>query len=69
MTGDERVALSSVKEMGLKAFAAAPIKTRDHIIGVLSLISHQKNAFTQDDLDLLASIGNGLAVAIENARL
>jgi PAS domain S-box-containing protein len=69
MTTDPRVTLDTVREMGLKAFAAAPIKTRDRIIGVLSLISHEKEAFTQDDLDLLVSIGNGLAVAIENARL
>ncbi len=69
MTTDQRVTISTVREMGLKAFAAAPIKTRDRILGVLSLISHEENAFTQDDLDLLVSIGNGLAVAIENARL
>lgn len=69
MTTDKRITLSTVREMGLKAFAAAPIKTRERTIGVLSLISHEKDAFNQDDLDLLVSIGHGLAVAIENARL
>jgi len=69
MTSDSRVSLNTVNEMGLRAFAAAPIKSRDRIIGVLSLISHHKDAFTEDDLNLLVSIGHGLAVAIENARL
>lgn len=60
---------AAVQTMGLRAFAAAPIKTRDRLLGVVSLISHQRGAFQQDDLDLLVSIGNSLAVAIENARL
>ncbi len=60
---------SAVQSMGLRAFAAAPIKGREGILGVVSLISHQRGAFQQDDLDLLSSIGKGLAVAIENARL
>ncbi len=70
MTQDKRAAdNAAVQSIGLRAFAAAPIKTRDRLLGVVSLISHQKGAFQQDDLDLLVSIGNSLAVAIENARL
>ena len=69
MTCDPRVPVSTVREIGLRSFAAAPIKSRDSVIGVLSLISHQRCAFDQADLNLLASIGSQLAVAIENARL
>ena len=58
-----------MREIGLRSFAAAPIKSRDSVIGVLSLISHQRRAFDQADLNLLVSIGSQLAVAIENARL
>ena len=58
-----------VDAMGLRAFVAVPIKSRDEILGVVSLISHRPAAFRQDDLDLLTAIGKSLAVSIENARL
>ncbi|HEX2912681.1 MAG TPA: GAF domain-containing protein [Chloroflexia bacterium] len=72
MTQDLRVramAGSAVQAMGLHSFAAAPLKARDKLLGVVSLISHSAGAFHKDDLDLLVSIGQSLAVAIENARL
>ena len=59
----------SAAELGLKSFAAALIKSREEVAGLVCLMSNQKNGFQQDDLDLLASIGQSLAVAIENARL
>ncbi len=59
----------SAEQLGLKSFAAALIKSREEALGLVCLLSQDKNAFRQDDLDLLASIGQSLAVAIENARL
>jgi PAS domain S-box-containing protein len=65
----EAVAGKAVRDMGLRSYAAAPIKTRDKLLGVVSIISHTAGEFGDDDLHLLVSIGNSLAVAIENARL
>ena len=42
---------------------------RDRVIGVISVESYRKNAFTADDLILLTAIANQAAVAIENAHL
>lgn len=69
MSRDARVPPNTAKEIGLQSFAAAPIRSRDAVIGVLSLISHRRNAFSENDLELLTSIGSQLSVAIENARL
>lgn len=48
---------------------AVPLKTKDSIIGVLDVQSRQLNAFDEQDLTLLQSLGGQAAIAIENARL
>jgi signal transduction histidine kinase len=42
---------------------------RDHVIGVISVQSFEKHAFTHDDLVLLTAIANQAAAAIENTHL
>jgi signal transduction histidine kinase len=46
-----------------------PIKSKEVVIGVLDIQSERPNAFDESDVDLLRSLANQLAVAIENARL
>src|SRR5207237_9750061 len=43
--------------------------TPDRVIGVISVESYKKHAFSQDDLLLLTAIANQRAGAIENAQL
>lgn len=55
-----------------KTFAGlvgAPVKSKNQIIGTLTLGSKQPGKFKQRDATLLESIGNELGVAIENSRL
>ena len=68
---DARVEVSTnvTNKVDLHSYVAAPIKSRDQVLGVVSLLSKQRNAFQQDDFDLMLSIGKGIGVAIENARL
>ena len=49
--------------------AVVPIKSKDLVIGILDVQSDRLNAFDQSDIDILQSLANQLAVAIENARL
>jgi formate hydrogenlyase transcriptional activator len=53
---------------GLRSFICTPLVTHDNVIGTLNVGSYIADAFTQDDVDLLAQIGNEAAIAIENAR-
>jgi signal transduction histidine kinase/HAMP domain-containing protein len=49
--------------------AVVPIRSKDVVIGVLDVQSEKLNQFDQSDIDILQSLANQLAVAIENARL
>ncbi len=48
---------------------ALPLISRGNVIGVLDIQSTQPAAFTQDDVQILQTLADQLAVAIENARL
>lgn len=52
-----------------RSILAQPLKARDKVIGVIELINKIQGLFTVQDLELLESISNSVAGAIENARL
>lgn len=52
-----------------ESWLGVPMVARDQVVGVISIESYRKNAFTQDDLILLTAIANQAAVAIDNAAL
>ena len=66
------------KRIGVRAVAdskpteswlGVPMIARDRVIGVISVESFKKNAFTNDDVLLLTAVANQAAVAMENAHL
>lgn len=46
-----------------------PLKVREKVIGVLDIQSTEANAFTQDDLAIMQTLADQIALAIDNARL
>src|SRR6185503_16156515 len=52
-----------------RTWLRAPMKIRERVIGVLDLESHEPNRFTPKDQQLLQTLADQTAVAIENARL
>ena len=48
---------------------ALPLRTGGQVIGVLDVQSREKNAFAQEDISVLVTLADQVAVAIENARL
>jgi GAF domain-containing protein len=48
---------------------ALPLLTGGQVIGVLDVQSREKNAFVPEDIFVLATLADQIAVAIENARL
>ena len=48
---------------------AIPLITKGKVVGVLESINRLAGEFTQDDLDVLMTLGAQAAIAIENARL
>ena len=52
---------------GLQSFVCIPLLTRDGVLGTLNIGSRRDGDFSDDDVELLAQIGNEAAIAIENA--
>jgi len=52
-----------------RAELAVPLKVEDRIVGVLDVQSNEPNAFGQEDLFLLQTLADQVAVAVEGARL
>ena len=66
---DRRLLRNEVKERGLDVMVGVPLKSKNTVIGVIILATLSRKRFTPEDTQLLLSIGNQIAVAIENARL
>ena len=52
-----------------RAEMAVPLRSGKKIIGVLDIQSTLRDAFTPEDLDMISTIANQLALALEKARL
>ncbi len=48
---------------------ALPIVLHQQVIGVLDIQSREANAFTDEDVSVLQTLANQIAIALENARL
>lgn len=48
---------------------ALPLLVRNKVLGVLDIQSDQPQAFRQEDIDVLETLANQVAIAIDNARL
>jgi PAS domain S-box-containing protein len=46
-----------------------PIQIKDRVIGVITVQSHKKNAYTQNHLEILQTLASYIAIALDNARL
>jgi len=67
---DSRAAHPSLINVeGLKGFISVPLKSKDKVVGVMNIASHQSGRFGADDVSLLNSIGDYIGTAIEQAKL
>ena len=70
-TGEPRVNAVSPdsSEADLQSEAALPLKVRERVIGVLNVRSLDPAAFTEDEIAILQTLADQVAVALDNARL
>ena len=66
---DTDVALSSLKDFGVKSMAAVPLFLSETVTGVLEVGSIQQRRFNSDDVSLLRLVADRAASAIEHTRL
>jgi signal transduction histidine kinase len=60
---------SVVRTSGFRFVAIVPVVSRASVFGTLFVMTRGQTEFSQQDVDLLSSIGIQIGVAIENARL
>jgi PAS domain S-box-containing protein len=66
-TPDPRTEL--VKSLGIKAYACHPLLSAGRVIGTLSFGTQSKLGFTQDELALMKTVADQVAVKMEHMRL
>jgi len=52
-----------------RSYLGAPMLTREHMVGVISIQTYQANSYTPEHLRLLETIARQAALAIENSRI
>jgi GAF domain-containing protein len=53
----------------IRSYAAAPIRTKGKVVGILNLCSESPGFYTQAHADLLQAFADQAAIAIDNAQL
>jgi signal transduction histidine kinase len=60
------------RKEGLMLHACVPLKSKDHILGIMTLVSHVSDnvqEVAEDTLEMLTAIGRQIGIAVENASL
>jgi len=66
-TPDPRTEL--VKSFGIKAYACHPLLSAGRVIGTLSFGTRTRTAFTEEDISLMKTVADQVAVAMEKKKL
>jgi two-component system nitrate/nitrite sensor histidine kinase NarX len=69
VTGDPRLAGRACAAGGIPSIASVPLRVKGGSLGVLTVRSCDPHHFALHDVELLTSVANYLAAAIENARI
>ncbi|HDQ72442.1 MAG TPA: response regulator [Chloroflexi bacterium] len=69
LRGDAPADSANLLEMNLRSYGGARIMHKDRSLGVICLVSDTPSSLSNDDRDLLMSIGRQIGMAVENARL
>lgn len=69
VSSDHRLTRMVVREEGLRSLAVVPIDSKGKALGTLFAMSHGYRDFTDQDVQLLSSIGHQIGVAVESSHL
>lgn len=69
LLGEPRFQRQKMLASGFHSFAGVPLKSKNRVVGVMGIASSNADRLSPEVLDLLASLGNQIGVAIENAAL
>jgi GAF domain-containing protein len=69
VSSDPRLTRMAVREEGLHSVAIVPLSSRGKVLGTLFAATRGYREFTDQEVQLLISIGHQIGIAVENARL
>jgi PAS domain S-box-containing protein len=69
VSNDPRLHRTVLKKEGYRSLVSIPLRSKGRALGVMTLVTREQRRFTLSDLQLLASFGDVVGVAIENAML
>jgi len=67
--GDPRLTREVVKQEEIFTQLIVPLKSREQVVGTITVAGRYARSFSEDEIDLLTAIGRQVGVAIENSRL
>ncbi|HLC41660.1 MAG TPA: ATP-binding protein [Methylomirabilota bacterium] len=65
---DEPVHLPLSRALKVRSLVAVPLRVKERIFGVLVVVSDNVNHFTEADTELVSSVGNHVALAVDKAE-
>ncbi len=66
---DPRVVVEAFRDEGVQAMVLVPMRAGGQVVGVLSGMSYEPYTFTDEEIDVLSTIGGMFGAAVGNARL
>ena len=66
---DVRLSRTNVLQAGMHSLVSVPLRAKDKLVGTLFATTYEQRKFSDQDINLLTSIGYQVGVAIENALL
>jgi two-component system, NtrC family, sensor histidine kinase KinB len=69
LDGTEQLAVPRFHDEQFRSIVMAPMHAHNKIIGILSIMGHQPNSFSNELINVLRAIADTVGVAIDNARL
>jgi nitrate/nitrite-specific signal transduction histidine kinase len=69
ISADSRLADLATSKEGFRSMVCVPLISKGKILGTLFAMTQKHRAFTEQDVQLLSSIGHQIGVTVENARL
>ena len=69
MEADSRLTRMACRNENIGSVISIPLRSRERVMGVLTLYSKRTQAFSEADEQLLSLVGHQIGVAIENAQL
>jgi nitrate/nitrite-specific signal transduction histidine kinase len=66
---DQRLTRAVAREEGFRSLASVPLSSRGEILGTLFAVTHGYREFSDQDVQLLTTIGHQVGIAAQSARL